>query len=422
MDYEETIAYIHSIPWMGKELGLSQISELLSMMGDPQNDLSIVHVAGTNGKGSVCEMTARILESEGYKTGFFLSPYIHRYNERIQVNHVPIADEALVELIARIKPLAERMAVGPSEFEIITAAAFAYYRQMKCDYVVLEVGMGGRLDATNVIPVPLAAVIATIGYDHTKHLGNTIAAIAYEKAGIIKPGGDVVAYGGGGEEMEVFRGVCRERGASLRFSDFSQIESLGEDGDYQYFSYKASPRYALSLFGAHQLKNAATVIELIALLREKGVAVSDLALAKGLMDARWPGRFETLSQDPLFIADGGHNQEGARAAADAFKRRYPGRSAVVLLGVTSGKDVGGIIKEVDGIALRYVVIDAGTSRAMPREALCGEVKRTGKSAETAASVREGVARALELAEPRGAVLSVGSLYTLADIRKYFGRE
>ncbi|MCL2539339.1 MAG: Mur ligase family protein, partial [Oscillospiraceae bacterium] len=294
MNYDEAIEYVHSIPWMGKGLGLKRIGALLLAVGNPENELKFIHVAGTNGKGSICEMTARILESAGYKTGFFVSPYIHRFNERMQINHRPISDDELAELVGLLKPVAEKMEDPPSEFEVITAAAFLYFKKNKCDYVVLEVGMGGRLDATNVIATPLAAVIATIGLDHTKHLGNTVGEIAYEKAGIIKPAGDVVVYGQGGEAAQVFRRVSDERGASLRFSDFTLIEALGEDDEFQYFKYKSGGSYSLSLHGEHQLKNAATVLELVALLREKGVALSEKAVADGLAGARWPGRFETL--------------------------------------------------------------------------------------------------------------------------------
>jgi len=422
MNYEEAIAYVHSIPWMGKKLGLDRVRELLSAIGNPESSLKFIHVAGTNGKGSICEITARILESEGYKTGFFISPYIHRFNERIQINHKPIADSELAELIGMMKPVAKSMIEPPSEFELITAAAFWYFREKNCDYVVLEVGMGGRLDATNVIPTPLAAVISTIGLDHTKHLGDTIREIAFEKAGIIKHGGDVVVYGQGGEAAEVFHEVALERGASLRFSDFSEIEALGEDEDFQYFRYKESGRYALSLHGEHQLKNAATVLELIGLLTEKNVTIGEKAISRGLESARWPGRFETLSKDPLFIADGGHNPEGALAAVAAFKRRYPGTGAVILLGMTAGKDIDEVIRIVDEIALRYVVIEADKSRAMPKEALCEEVKKLGKQVETAERVSIGIERALALKGPGEAVLAIGSLYTIAEIREYFGRE
>ena len=423
MNYDKTIDFLHSTPWMGKKLGLSQIRELLSMMDDPQDKLKFIHVAGTNGKGSTCEMLASILEAAGYKTGFFISPYINRFNERIQVNHKPIGDDELVEIIGQIKIFMDRMEVPPSEFEVITAAAFKYFCEQNCDYVVLEVGMGGRLDATNIIKTPLAAVIATISLDHTKHLGNTIREIAFEKAGIIKPGGDVIAYGQGGEAAKVFKEICAGKDASLVFSDFSEIKPMGEDAEFQYFSYRGSCRYALSLYGEHQLKNAATVLETVALLNRKGVAIGEEAVGEGLKRASWPGRFELLSRDPLFIADGGHNPEGAGAAVEAFKRRYPDKSAIILIGMSEGKDVSKILSTIDEIAAGYVVIRSdNNARAIDIKTLLSHVTGLGKPAEAADSIRDGITRALSLKKPNDAVFAIGSLYTLGPIREYFGKK
>ncbi len=422
MTYDETIAFIHSIPWMGKKLGIEQIRELLGILGNPEDQLKFIHVAGTNGKGSTSEMIARILEAAGYKTGFFVSPYIHRFNERIQVNHRPIGDDELVALIETVKAAAETMEVMPSEFEVVAAAAFQYYLDQKCDYVVLEVGMGGRLDATNIIKTPLAAVITTIGLDHTKHLGNTIKEIAFEKAGIIKPGGDVVVYGQGGKSAEVFQEVSSERGATLTFSDFSKIEKRGEDQDYQYFSYKGSETYALPLIGEHQLRNAATVLETVKLLERKGVAIGDNAIAEGLKNASWPGRFELLSKDPVFILDGGHNPEGARAAVDALKSRYPGKKAVVIIAMTAGKDIGTVCDIINEVAVEYIVIQADTARAMAKEELAAHLGRYQKPVEVAKTIPDGIERALKDRKENEIVFAVGSLYAVADIRGYFGKQ
>lgn len=422
MNYQETIEFIHGIPWMGKKLGLEQIGELLSLMDNPQDNLKFIHVAGTNGKGSICEMTASILQSAGYKVGLNISPYINRFNERIQINHRPIGDDELTDVIGYIKNLIPCMQNPPSEFEVITAAAFKYFSDKKCDYVVLEVGMGGRLDATNIIKTPLAAVIATISLDHTKHLGNTIREIAYEKAGIIKPGGLVAAYGQAGDAAEVFEQVCRQRGASLVFSNFSKIKALGEDEEYQYFSYKNSGRYALPLYGEHQLKNAATVLEAIDLLRQKGVGISEKAVEQGFKASRWPGRFEILSRDPLFIADGGHNPEGAAAAVETMKKKYPGKQAIILTGMTEGKAVGENLEIIDEIAAGYVIIQSDSKRAVDKQILYELAAGFGKPAETADSITEGIERALELKKPEQAVLAIGSLYYLGDVREYFGRK
>lgn len=421
MNYQEAIEFIHSIPWAGKKLGLDRIRALLSMMGDPQKKLKFVHVAGTNGKGSICEMTARILEEAGYKVGVFVSPYIHRFNERMQINHLQIPDSQLAEIVTVVKEISDGLEDKPSVFEMITATAFQYYYENRCDYVVLEVGMGGRLDATNVIDCPLVAVIATIGFDHMAHLGNTIPEIAFEKAGIIKEGGQVVAYNGREEALEVIKNVAVARHAKLTIADFSKIQKINEDADYQYFKYFSSKTYALPLIGLHQLKNAATVLETVKILQHEGVKIPEDAIERGLKKARWPGRFETMSKDPLFIVDGGHNPEGAAAAVDALKERYPGKKAVVLMGVTKGKDIDSVADIIDEVAVSYVVIQAETTRAMSKEDLTEELKRYGKPVVTAETIADGIEQALNIQDDDELVLAIGSLYTVGEIRRYFGK-
>ena len=422
VDYLEAIDYVQSIPWTGKKLGLDRIRLLLSRMGDPQKELRFIHVAGTNGKGSICEMTASILQEAGYRVGVFVSPYVMRFNERIQVDHKQIPDNELAAVITGIKEKAEGMEDKPSFFEMITAAALQYYRDRGCDYVVLEVGMGGRLDATNVIDLPLVAVIATIGLDHTAQLGNTLPAIAYEKAGIIKEGGRIVAYSQGEEVIEVFRKRAEEMNAGLIVADFTRIEKTGEDSRYQYFRYKDSGIYALPLLGDHQLRNAATVLEAIEVLREEGVDIPQDSIAGGLKKASWPGRFEILSTEPLFIVDGGHNPEGACAAVETFKGRYPGRKAVVITGVSKGKDIQSILSKVDEIAVNFIAVQADTSRSVALMDLTDILKQFGKPVFSADSIPEGIKEAFRIRKDDEIILAVGTLYTVGEIRRYFGRE
>ena len=421
MDYLQAVEYIQSIPWEGKKLGLERIKKLLKVMGNPEKNLKFIHVAGTNGKGSICEMTSRILQQAGYTVGVFVSPFIHRFNERIQVNHTPIADDDLAKIITNIREIAELLEDMPSFFEMITATAFQYYLDRGCDYVVLEVGMGGRLDATNVIDTPLAAVIATIGLDHTSSLGGTIPEIAYEKAGIIKDDGRVVVYDQGEDALEVFRKKALEMNAYLTIADFSKIEKIKEDEDYQYFRYKDSRIYSLPFFGTHQLKNAATVLETVALLKKRGLNISDDVIEEGLKAARWPGRLETMSKEPLFILDGGHNPEGARAAIDTIKQRYPQKKAVVLIGVTKGKDILHVADIVDEVACRYVAIQAETTRAMETEDLADVLKAYNKPVLSSKSITDGIEKALNLVKDDEIVLAIGSLYSVGEIRRYFGK-
>ncbi|MBR0357048.1 MAG: hypothetical protein IJH54_06185 [Clostridia bacterium] len=223
MNYEETIAYIHSMYWTGTKAGLARTKELLSLLGDPQKELRFVHVAGTNGKGSTCAMLASILQAAGYKTGLYTSPFVNRFNERIALNGVPISDQDLVDVFERIRPVVDAMVEKPSEFELITCAAMLYYREQQCDVVVLEVGMGGEFDSTNVIETPLLTVITAMGFDHMKYLGNTMTDIASAKAGIIKPGGTTLIYGENPEADQVFSDTCQRVGSRLVVTDHSRM-------------------------------------------------------------------------------------------------------------------------------------------------------------------------------------------------------
>ena len=286
MTYEEALKYIHSVNWVGSKLGLERTRELLGKLGRPHEQLKFIHIAGTNGKGSTAAMLASILERAGYRTGLYTSPFINRFNERMQVNGEQIPDAVLAELTERIQPYADAMEDAPTEFELITALAMEYFLQEKCDIVVLEAGMGGELDSTNVIGAPEAAVIAAMGLDHVKELGPAMADIARAKAGIIKAGGAVVSYGGNPEADEVFARTCRERGAVLRSPDFLQIVPgpFGLDG--QRFSYGPWTDLQIPLAGRYQLNNAAVVLETVAVLRERGWAISDAAVRQGLAATR----------------------------------------------------------------------------------------------------------------------------------------
>ena len=223
MNYEETIAYIHSAYWKGTKDGLQRTRELLSLLGNPQNELKFVHVAGTNGKGSTCAMLASILQAAGYRTGLYTSPFVNRFNERIALNGTPISDQDLVDVFSRIRPIVDAMPHQPSEFELITCAAMLYYREQRCDVVVLEVGMGGEFDSTNVIETPLLTIITAMGFDHMQYLGNTMTEIASAKAGIIKPGGTTLIYGENPEADKVFRDTCARVGSRLVVTDHGRI-------------------------------------------------------------------------------------------------------------------------------------------------------------------------------------------------------
>ena len=422
MTYEEALSYIHSICWKGSKLGLDRTRELLGKLDDPQKELKFIHIAGTNGKGSTAAMLSSILEEAGYRVGLYTSPFINRFNERMQVNHQPIPDEELAALTEYVRPHADAMADSPTEFELITALAMVWFARQKCDIVVLEVGMGGELDSTNIIDVPEAAVIAAMGMDHVKELGPTMADIARAKAGIIKEGGRVVSYGGNPEADEVIAAVCRARNASLCQPDFSAIVpgDFGLEG--QTFSYKGWRGLRIPLVGAYQMNNAAVVLETVEVLRQRGWSVSDEAVRQGLADTRWPARFEVLRRDPVFIVDGGHNPHGIRATAESLRRLFPGRKITFVTGVMADKDVEHILGLIVPLAEQFFTVRPDNPRAMDAGELAARIEAMGAKATACASVQDGVDRAIQAEGPHGVACALGSLYMSGEVRSCFGKN
>lgn len=422
MTYEEALSYIHSICWKGSKLGLDRTRELLGKLDDPQKELKFIHIAGTNGKGSTAAMLSSILEEAGYRVGLYTSPFINRFNERMQVNHQPIPDEELAALTEYVRPHADAMADSPTEFELITALAMVWFARQKCDIVVLEVGMGGELDSTNIIDVPEAAVIAAMGLDHVKELGPTMADIARAKAGIIKEGGRVVSYGGNPEADEVIAAVCRARNASLCQPDFSAIVPGDFSLEGQTFSYKGWRGLRIPLVGAYQMNNAAVVLETVEVLRQRGWSVSDEAVRQGLADTRWPARFEVLRRDPVFIVDGGHNPHGIRATAESLRRLFPGRKITFVTGVMADKDVEHILGLIVPLADQFFTVRPDNPRAMDAGELARRIEAMGAKATACASVRDGVDRAIQAEGPHGVACALGSLYMSGEVRSCFGKN
>ena len=419
MTYNEALQYIHSICWKGSKLGLDRTRELLGKLGNPEKQLKFIHIAGTNGKGSCAAMLSSILEEAGYHVGLYTSPFINRFNERMQIDHQCIPDDELAELTEYIRPFADGMEDSPTEFELITALAMVYFARHKCDIVVLEVGMGGELDSTNIIDVPEAAVIMAMGLDHVKELGPTMADIARAKAGIIKEGGDVVIYGGNPEADPVFEEVCAQRSAKLHKADFSAIVPgpFGLDG--QSFSYGAWKDLQIPLVGVYQMRNAAVVLETVQVLRGKGWHISDAAVASGLKNTRWPARFEVLRRDPVFIVDGGHNPHGIRATAESLQRLFPGKKFTFVTGVMADKDVESILGLIVPLADQFFTVRPDNPRAMSAEELADRIRAMGAKATPCESVAAGVARAVEAEGKDGVACALGSLYMSGDVRTCF---
>jgi len=420
MSIEQTLEYIHSVKWQGTKPGLERTRELLHALGNPEKSLRFVHIAGTNGKGSTAACIAAVLRRAGYRTGLYTSPYILCFNERMQVDGEHISDEDLIRLTDAARPFADAMEDPPTEFELITALAMKHFLHKRCDIVVLEVGMGGELDSTNVIDTPELAVITSIGYDHVKELGPTIADIARAKAGIIKAGGDVLIYGGERDVERVFESVAAERGARLRRVDFSRIESQEFALDGLRLGIAPYGVLSLPLIGAYQPKNAALAITALEFLRGRGFTIGDSDIADGLASVRWPGRFEVLGRDPVFILDGAHNPQGAEAAADSLRRHFGERKVIFLIGVMADKDVSEMICHIAPLAEAFIAVRPDNPRAMGAPELAAELSRHGAPAYACDSVGGGVAEAIGRAGGGGIVCALGSLYFSADIREAYG--
>ncbi len=421
MTEAEALAFIHEKVWQGSKPGLSRTRQLLAKMGDPHKLLLFIHLAGTNGKGSTAAMLASILRSAGLVTGLYTSPFVTRFGERMQVNGTPIPGDRLAALTERYAPLALSMEDRPTEFELVTALAMAFFAQEGCDVVVLETGMGGRLDSTNVIENPLCTVITNIGLDHTRELGDTVELIAAEKAGILKKGCPAVVYELPESVHAVIAARCRELNAPLTRADFGVIELISDSRTGQVFSYKDFDRLCLPLLGAHQRKNAAVVLETVKVLRESGLHISDEAVGDGLSKTLWPARFEIVSEAPFVVVDGGHNPQCAETVAENLLRYFPGMKRVLLFGVLADKDYMRQAEILNAAADAFVSIAPPSPRALPAEALAEQLRSFGKPVSAYEKLEDGLEAALALAGRDGVVCAVGSLYSAGRVRAYFGK-
>ncbi len=416
MTVEQAIEYIHSVFWKGSIPGLGRTRTLLEKIGNPEKKLKFVHIAGTNGKGSTAAMTASILRKAGYKTGLYTSPYIYRFNERMQIDGEQIPDEELAQITAWIKPFADSMEESPTEFELVSCIAFEYFMRNGCDIVVLEVGMGGALDSTNVIEVPEVAVITNIGLDHTDYLGSTVEEIAYTKAGIFKEGGSAVIYRSTDSVEKVFEDVCAERHLSLKKANFAglKLHSCGLEG--QVFDCGDRKNLELPLLGDHQLHNAAVVLAVADTLIEKGWHITEENIREGLRDVSWPGRFDIVWRDPLFIIDGGHNPQCIEALVKNIQDYLKDRTVIALTGVLADKDYADMYKPVMPLVQEFVCITPPNPRKLEAPLLARYLREAGAEATPCDTIIDGVRAAMEKAGKDGVVLCFGSLYTIGDIR------
>ena len=416
MNAEQAIEYIHSVCWKGSIPGLGRTQALLELMGNPQKKLKFVHIAGTNGKGSTAAMTASILQKAGYRVGLYTSPYIYRFNERMQIDGEPIADSELAEITAWVKPKAQSMAESPTEFELVSCIAFEYFMRNRCDIVVLEVGMGGAMDSTNVIDAPEVAVITNIGLDHTDVLGKTVEEIALTKSGIFKTGSNAVVYRGLPSVEAVFEQVCAEKGIPLTKANFDGLKPVSHGLTGQVFDCGDRKGLELPLLGDHQLHNAAVVLSVIDRLIARGWKITEENIHDGIRDVSWPGRFDVIRQDPLFIIDGGHNPQCIEALVKNIEDYLADRKVIALTGVLADKDYADMYKPVMPLVQEFVCITPPNPRRLDAKLLAQYLSEVGATATPCETIEDGVRTAMEKAGQDGVVLCFGSLYTIGSIR------
>lgn len=415
MTLEEALHYIHAVCWKGSIPGLERINALLDEMGHPEQTLKFVHVTGTNGKGSTCAMIASVLRKAGYRTGLYTSPYITRFNERMQINGEMIPDEELCAITAEIKPLADRIFEQPTEFEMVTAIAFAWFARRQCDIVVCEVGMGGEFDATNVIGAPEAAVLCNIGLDHTEVLGDTLEKIAATKSGIIKSGCNAVLYRSTPGVEAVVEQRCSEVGAALHKVDFAGLHLRSRSLEGQIFDFGGLTGLHLPLLGEHQLHNAAVALTTLSVLQKRGWKITEDDIRQGFACVVWPGRFQIIGREPLFLIDGGHNPQCIQALAQNITDYLPDRPLTILTGVLGDKDYHCMYRSVADHAAEFITVTPDNPRALTAQELAGYLSSFGKPVTACDTVDEGVRLAIDHAGKSGTVLCYGSLYLLGDV-------
>ncbi|MCL1787161.1 MAG: bifunctional folylpolyglutamate synthase/dihydrofolate synthase [Defluviitaleaceae bacterium] len=412
---EDALAFIYRTSWKGSQLGLSRMEKLMALLGNPQKKLKFVHIAGTNGKGSTAAMLASVLAQAGYKTGLYTSPVVHNFEERMQVNGVPVTPAELIAIADHFQKYVDMMDDPPTEFEVITAMSIYFFYRKQCDIVVLEVGMGGRLDATNVIDTPEVAVITSIGLDHMAELGNTPEKIAGEKAGIIKTGGVAVCHPQSSAVAGVIREKCKAESTAVTFVDDGDIVAQGQSLDGQRFDYGSLKGLEIPLLGKHQLHNAAVVIETVKALRGRGWHISDDALRCGLQKTQWPGRFEVMRRDPVFIVDSAHNPQGVQSTLDTLRVLFPSQKFVFLFGVLADKDYAAMLDILMPFAACFITVTPSDPRGLPAAEL--NFCACNVPVTPCETIAKGVQFAIETAEPKDVICALGSLSMVGQLRE-----
>lgn len=419
------IERIHSFERFGSILGLERMKELMDRLGNPQESMKFIHVAGTNGKGSVCRFIYEILKANSYKAGIFTSPYINVFNERIEFNGQYITDGELEicfdEVVSAINEMTGAGFDSPTEFEVLTAVAFVYFKKKKAEIVVLEVGLGGKGDSTNIIKAPLVSIITSISLDHMDRLGNTTREIAGEKAGIIKEGAPVVSNIDDPDAAKVVARTAYWSGCVLRDVTGLKYRNLRKSIESYLFDTEIDGNVyndvEITMLGEHQIRNAMTALSTIETLRKAGkLNLKKEGIYAGLKCAKLPGRFEILKKKPYYILDGAHNENGAAALAHTMKEHFRGEKILMVTGILADKDLNGILKHFYELTDDFIATEPTNARKLPAETLNREIRAAGKNCMAIQNSAEACEKAIEISGKYDVVLFAGSLYLLEEIR------
>ena len=424
MKYEEAMKYITEVGNFGSNYGLERTYKLLEHLGNPERDLKLIHIAGTNGKGSTTSMITEILMGEGYKVGMYTSPFIEEFEERIQINRNNIPKESLAILMDEIKVAVDKVIEAgynhPTEFEIITVLMLLYFKKENIDFGVIEVGLGGTLDSTNVIK-PIIQVITSISFDHTNLLGNTLEKIAREKAGIIKRGIPTVIYPQQEEVLKVIKNKCFEMDSELYIANnenlkFENIVNL--DKPYQLLKYNNEIDILLPLLGEHQIINLSVAMQAIEVLNSKNIIDISIAnIVKSIKNVSWKGRLEVLSNNPYVVIDGAHNIQGIKTLSRNIKKYFKYENLYLILGILADKDVEEMIKIITPMAKKVYSVTPNSIRGELAESLKDEVSKFNKNCKAFDKYEEAYLEALNDASEKDLILASGSLYMIGDMRK-----
>lgn len=427
----EAIDKIHEFQRFGSILGLERMTVLLELLGNPQDDLKVIHVAGTNGKGSICKYIYEVLQAGGYRTGLYTSPFLEVFNERIEFDGRYISDEDLDKytklVLAKVDEMIGAGNDSPTEFEVITAVALLYFKEKNCDYAVLEVGLGGRGDSTNVVKRPLACVIGSISLDHTDRLGDTIAKIAAEKAGIIKDGCPVVSGADNDDARAVISARAGELNAPYYDSTAIAYQKTRQTLEGCIFTTeilgKLYEDIEISMIGEHQIRNAMTALTAITLMmQEEKVKLTDEAIFRGMKKAKQIGRFEIMKRNPYVIIDGAHNPDGARALRETIAKQFSGKKILMVMGVLADKDVDSIVEIFAGVTKDFVATEPDNPRKMLAKDLAERLAAWGGRCITLRKPKDAVNMAKECYNNYDLVIFAGSLYLIGEIRGLLGHE